>query len=115
VEDFADVVHRTLDGQDPPRGSGASISIGAGPGSSRPYAPGGSPETRDLMTAWSWGPVVASEDWDLAAATAPGSSGGPRSQDPVPLAEELPSSCRPCGFDHSAASTMVMVSEVAAM
>jgi hypothetical protein len=34
VEDFADVVHRSLDGLDLPEGSGASISIGAGLGSS---------------------------------------------------------------------------------
>jgi hypothetical protein len=36
VEDFADVVHQSLDGPDPPEGGGfgASISIGVGSGSS---------------------------------------------------------------------------------
>jgi hypothetical protein len=34
MEDFADVVHQTLDGPHPPGGSGASVSIGIGLGSS---------------------------------------------------------------------------------
>jgi hypothetical protein len=77
MEDLADVVYRTLDGPGPPEGSDASISIGAGPGSSRSFAHGGSSKTGDPVTAWSGGLVVASGDWDPAAATTPGSSAGP--------------------------------------
>jgi hypothetical protein len=47
VQDLTDVVHRTLDGPDPPGGgSDASISIGAGTGSSRSFA-------SDETSAWS--------------------------------------------------------------
>jgi hypothetical protein len=52
--DFADAVHQSLDGSDPPRGgSGASISIGVGSGSSRSSGSGGTSEVRDPMTVWS--------------------------------------------------------------
>jgi hypothetical protein len=74
--------------------------------------------------------VAASEDWDPAAASAPGysvgpeswdpdpsiasgSSTGPRSWDPDSLTEELPSSCMSCGPGRSATSTMLTASEVA--
>jgi hypothetical protein len=56
VEDLADIVHRTLDGPDPPRGSGASISIGAGPGSSRPLASGETSEVRAPRLSGHGGP-----------------------------------------------------------
>jgi hypothetical protein len=67
------------------------------------------------MTAWLGGLVAASEDWDPATATTPGSSAGPWSWDPDPSAEELPSSCRPCGSDRLATSTMLTACEIAAM
>jgi hypothetical protein len=38
-----------------PEGSGASICIGAGPGSSWHFAPGGSSELGDPVTPWSGG------------------------------------------------------------
>jgi hypothetical protein len=76
VEDLADVVHRMLDGPDPPGGSGASIFIGAGPGSSQCFASGETFEVRGPTTAWSWGPTTTSRGWDPAIATAPGSSTG---------------------------------------
>jgi hypothetical protein len=74
MDDLADVVHRTLDGPDPPGGSGASISIGAGLGGSQSFVSGEAFEGRGLTTVWSWRPVAASRDWDPAAATALASS-----------------------------------------
>jgi hypothetical protein len=59
--------------------------------------------------------MAASGDWDPAAVSAPGSSVGRGSRDPNPLAEELLSSCRACGSDRSATSTMLTASDVAAM
>jgi hypothetical protein len=49
--------------------------------------------------------MAASGDWDPAAVLAPGSSAGHRSWDPGSSAEELPSSCRACGFDRSVTSS----------
>jgi hypothetical protein len=98
-----------------PEGSGVSISIGAGSGSSRSFVPGGSSEVGDPGTIWSGGPVVASGDWDPAAVIAPGSSTGPGSMDPDPSAEELLSSCRSCGSGRLATSTILTASEVAIM
>jgi hypothetical protein len=132
VEDLADEVHRSLDDPGPFEGSGASISMGAGPASSWPFAPGGSSEPGDPMTPWSREPMAAFRDWDSAAASAsvssagrrswdpdssaaPGSSVGHGSRDPGPSAHKLPSSCRACGFGRSATSTMLTASEVAAM
>jgi hypothetical protein len=60
IEDLADVVHRSLDGPDPPRGSGASTSIGASSRSSQCTGPGGTFEVWDPTTIWSWGPKAAS-------------------------------------------------------
>jgi hypothetical protein len=62
-----------------PRGFGASISIGADLGSSQSFVFGETSKVRDPMTAWSWGPAVASGDWDPVVTTAPGSSTGPGS------------------------------------
>jgi hypothetical protein len=76
VEEFVDEVHRTLDGPSPPGGSGASISMGAGLGSSCPFASGGSSEPGDPVTPWPGGAMAASEDWDPAAASASVSSVG---------------------------------------
>jgi hypothetical protein len=76
--------------------------------------------------------MVASGDWDPAAASAPGSSTasgswdpdpsvalgssvGPESWEPDPSVEELSSSCRLCGSDRSVTSTILTASEVAAM
>jgi hypothetical protein len=76
--------------------------------------------------------MVATEDWDPAAAIAPGSStgrgswdpdppvvpgssAGHGSRDPDPSVEELPSSCGACGSGRSMTSTMLTASEVAAM
>jgi hypothetical protein len=51
-------------------GCGASISMGAGQGSSWPFVPARSTEPGDLVTPWSGGPMAASRDWDPAAASA---------------------------------------------
>jgi hypothetical protein len=115
MDDLANVVHRTLDGPDPPGGSGASIFIGAGLEGSRSFVSSEASKGRGPTTIWSWRPAAASGDWDPAAATALGSSTVPGSRDPEPSAGEPPSSCVLCGSGRSVNSTMLTASEVAVM
>jgi hypothetical protein len=72
------------------------------------------------MTSGSWDPVspwagMTSGSWDPTVCPASGFSAGPGSRDPHPLAEELPCSCVASGSGHSATSTMLTASAVAAM
>jgi hypothetical protein len=88
VDNFDDVVHRSLDDPDPPGGGGSGA-----PTCSRSSGPEGTSKVRDPTTVWSLGPEAASGgrdpvspwagqisgSWDPAAPSVLDSSRDPRS------------------------------------
>jgi hypothetical protein len=83
MEDLTNIVDRSLYSPDPPRGYGASISIGSGVEGSWPLGPEGTTGSRDLVACWLSGPEVGFRIWDPEASWSSGPEGASGSWDPM--------------------------------